>query len=168
APPDPPFLAQNLLFVLFTFTVLIGTVFPLVVEALRDVQMSVGRPFFDRMSVPIGVALLLLMGVGPALPWGRASAAEVKRALLPPLFSGVLLLALGFAVGVRAPWTLIALAFGGYTAHVTLRELSRPVRQRQKRGEALGRAASEGLLGRGRRRAGARLAHRGAGDIRIA
>src|SRR4029078_10425694 len=98
------FLVNNLLFVLFTFTVLIGTVFPLVVEALRDVQMSARRPFSDRMSVPIGVALLRLMGVGPALPWGRASAAEVKRALLPPLFSGVLLLALGFAVGVRAPW----------------------------------------------------------------
>src|SRR6185295_1846559 len=67
------FLVNNLLFVLFTFTVLIGTVFPLVVEWARDVQMSVGRPFFDRMSVPTGVALLFLIGVGPALPWGRCS-----------------------------------------------------------------------------------------------
>src|SRR5262249_6113589 len=149
------FLVNNLLFVLFTFTVLIGTVFPLVVEAVKNVQMSVGRPFFDRMSVPIGVALLLLMGVGPALPWGRASAAEVKRALLPPLLSALVLLLLGYGLGVRAPWTLVALAFGGYTAHVTLLELGRPVRQRQKRGEALSRAASEGLLGRGRRRAAA-------------
>jgi cytochrome c biogenesis factor len=63
------FLVNNLLFVLFTFTVLIGTVFPLVVEALRGTQMSVGRPYFDRMAVPVGVALLFLMGVGPALPW---------------------------------------------------------------------------------------------------
>ena len=70
---DALFLVNNLLFVLFTFTVLLGTVFPLVVEALRGVQMSVGRPYFDRMAVPIGVALLFLMGVGPALPWGRAT-----------------------------------------------------------------------------------------------
>ena len=41
------FLVNNLLFVLFTFTVLVGTVFPLVVEAARGVQMSVGRPYFD-------------------------------------------------------------------------------------------------------------------------
>ncbi len=66
---------------LFTFTVLLGTVFPLVVEAVRGVQMSVGRPYFDRMAVPLGVALLLLMGVGPALPWGRATAAQVRQAL---------------------------------------------------------------------------------------
>src|SRR6185369_11788307 len=66
---DAAFLGQNLLFVLFTFTVLLGTVFPLVMEAFRGTQMSVGRPYFDQMAVPIGLALLLVMGIGPALPW---------------------------------------------------------------------------------------------------
>jgi cytochrome c-type biogenesis protein CcmF len=155
------FLVNNLLFVLFTFTVLIGTVFPLVVEALRKMQMSVGRPFFDRMSVPIGVALLVLMGIGPALPWGRSSRREMARALLPPLVSALVVLAIGFALGVRAPWTLATLAGGGYTAHVTLAELVRPLRQRFARGEALARAASEGLLGRARRRTGGYVAHAG-------
>ena len=65
------FLVNNLLFVVLTFTVLIGTVFPLVVEAVKGRQMSVGRPYFDRMAVPVGAALLFLLGVGPALPWGR-------------------------------------------------------------------------------------------------
>src|SRR6185503_12267619 len=91
------FLVNNLLFVLFTFTVLVGTVFPLVVEALRDVQMSVGRPYFDRMAVPVGVALLFLMGVGPALPWGRANADQLRHALLPPLAGAATLAALGWA-----------------------------------------------------------------------
>src|SRR3970282_1210416 len=81
---DTLFLVNNLLFVLFTFTVLLGTVFPLLVEALRGVQMSVGRPYFDRMAVPLGIALLLLMGVGPALPWGRATPQQVRQALVPP------------------------------------------------------------------------------------
>src|SRR5437870_4422262 len=110
---DGMFLANNLLFVLFTFTVLVGTVFPLVVEAAKGVQMSVGRPYFDRMAVPIGVALLLLMGVGPALPWGRATAEQLKRALLPPLLGAVVAAGAGALLGVRAPWTLVALAFGG-------------------------------------------------------
>src|SRR5882672_2497200 len=105
---DAVFLVQNLLFVVFTFTVLLGTVFPLVVEAARGVQMSVGRPYFDRMSVPIGVALLFVMGVGPALPWGRATGQQMRSALLPPLLSAVLLAVVGLLLGVRNAWTLLA------------------------------------------------------------
>ena len=101
------FLVNNLLFVLFTFTVLIGTVFPLVVEATRGVQMSVGRPYFDRMAVPIGVALLFLMGVGPALPWGRATGAEARRALVPPLVGAAVAVVSASRSGVRGPWTLV-------------------------------------------------------------
>jgi cytochrome c-type biogenesis protein CcmF len=156
------FLVNNLLFVLFTFTVLVGTVFPLIVEALREVQMSVGRPYFDRMSVPIGIALLLLTGVGPALPWGRATGAEMRRALLPPLGGALVAAGLGYAFGVRHGWTLAALAFGGYTVYVTLQELWKPVRQRHARGEPLAMAAGESLIGRGRRRAAAYVAHAGA------
>src|SRR5437660_5560221 len=108
---DAMFLVQNLLFVLFTFTVLLGTVFPLVVEAARGVQMSVGRPYFDKMSVPIGVALLFVMGVGPALPWGRATKQQVRRALLPPLLAASVVAVLGFTLGVRNAWTALALFF---------------------------------------------------------
>jgi len=162
------FLVNNLLFVLFTFTVLVGTVFPLIVEALRGVQMSVGRPYFDRMSVPIGVALLLLTGVGPALPWGRATGQEMRRALLPPLGGAAVAAALGYAFGARHGWTLAALAFGGYTAFVTLRELWRPVQQRHARGEPLPRAAGEALAGRGRRRSAAYVAHAGAVIVVVA
>ena len=159
---DVMFLVQNLLFVLFTFTVLLGTVFPLVVEAARGVQMSVGRPYFDRMSVPIGVALLFVMGVGPALPWGRATPQQVRSALLPPLLGASVVAIAGLALGVRNPWTLLALLFGGFTAQVTLSEMFLPVRQRM-------RAHGEGLLeafqqaqSRGRRRFGAYIAHAGA------
>jgi cytochrome c-type biogenesis protein CcmF len=123
--------------------------------------MSVGRPYFDRMAVPIGVALLLLMGVGPALPWGRATPEQVKRALVPPLFGALLGAALGAMLGVRAPWTLVALAFGGYTAQVTLRELWLPVARRRAQGAALGQALVESPL-RGRRRTAAYVVHAGA------
>jgi cytochrome c-type biogenesis protein CcmF len=165
---DTMFLVNNLLFVLFTFTVLIGTVFPLVVEATRGVQMSVGRPFFDRMAVPIGTALLFLMGVGPALPWGRATREQVKSALVPPLAGAALVAALGLAAGVRNPWTLLTLAFGGYAAQVTLAELWLPVGQRV-------RAHREGVLTafletqrRGRRRFAGYVVHAGAVVVIVA
>jgi cytochrome c-type biogenesis protein CcmF len=153
------FLVNNLLFVLFTFTVLIGTVFPLIVEAVRGVQMSVGRPYFDRMAVPIGVALLFLMGVGPALPWGRATWDEARRALLPPLLGAAVALAVACALGVRQPWTLLTIALAGYTAQVTLRELARPLRRRMRTpGEALTHAL-ESQLRQGRRRMAGYVVH---------
>ena len=159
---DVMFLVQNLLFVLFTFTVLLGTVFPLVVEALRGLQMSVGRPYFDKMSVPTGVALLFVMGVGPALPWGRATRQQLRSALLPPLVGAGVLAAVGLAFGVRNVWTLLALVFGGFTAQVTLSEMFLPVRQRMRtRGEGLAEAFRQAQT-RGRRRFGAYVVHAGA------
>lgn len=165
---DGMFLLNNLLLVLFTFTVLIGTVFPLLVEAVRGVQMSVGRPYFDRMAVPLGVALLFLMGVGPALPWGSATGAQLRKALLPPLIGAGVGLLLGLGVGVRNPWTLVAMAFAGYTAQITLRELWLPVKQRLAKGETLGSALVGGQLTQGRRRLGAYVVHTGVIIIVIA
>jgi cytochrome c-type biogenesis protein CcmF len=153
------FLVNNLLFVLLTFTVLIGTVFPLVVEAVSGKQMSVGRPYFDSMVVPIGAALLFLLGIGPALPWGRASREQMKRALLPPIGGAIVLGALGYIAGVRAPWTLLTLAFGGYAAQVTFSEMFLPMLQRMRRGEPAGSAFLDGQLGRGRRRFASYVVH---------
>jgi cytochrome c-type biogenesis protein CcmF len=166
---DAMFLVNNLLFVLFTFTVLLGTVFPLVVEAVRGSQMSVGRPYFDTMAVPIGVALLFLMGVGPALPWGRATGEQVRKALLPPLAGAALATVIGLLAGVRGPWTLVALAFGGYTAQVTLREMWLPMVQRMRsRREGVLEAARGAQLGTGRRRFAAYVVHSGAVLIIVA
>ena len=123
------FLVNNMLFVLFTFTVLIGTVFPLIVEAVNGKQMSVGRPYFDSMVVPIGAALLFLMGIGPALPWGRSTAAQLRKALLPPLIGASLFAIAGWAFGVRSVWTLLTLGFGGYAAQVTVAQMKAPATQ---------------------------------------
>ncbi|MEO8379560.1 MAG: heme lyase CcmF/NrfE family subunit [Acidobacteriota bacterium] len=153
------FLVNNLIFVLITFTVLIGTVFPLVVEALNGKQMSVGRPFFDSMAVPLGALLLFILGIGPALPWGRANAQQVRKALLPPLIGAALFTLIGYAIGARAPWTLLTIAFGGYAAQVTLGQMFLPMVQRMRNGQSLGTAFVEGQLRRGRRRFGSYIVH---------
>jgi cytochrome c-type biogenesis protein CcmF len=162
------FLVNNLLFVLLTFTVLIGTVFPLVVEAIHGKQMSVGRPYFDSMVVPIGAALLFLLGIGPALPWGRATGEQTKRSLLPPIIGAVVLAAVGFALGVRNPWTVLTLAFGGYAAQVTLGQMWLPLMQRLRRGDSFSAALVHGQLQRGRRRFGSYIVHAGAVIVIIA
>ena len=74
------FLLNNLVFTAFTFTVVLGTLFPLVAEAVRGVKVSVGGPFYNRMTLPLITLLLFLMGVGPALPWRRRQPPPRDRA----------------------------------------------------------------------------------------
>ena len=74
------FLANNVIFTVFAFIVLLGTIFPLLVEAFQDRRTVVGAPYFDRLSMPIGLALLFLMGVAPVLPWRKASRRTAPRA----------------------------------------------------------------------------------------
>src|SRR5216684_3352332 len=162
------FLVNNLFFVVLTFTVLIGTCFPLIVEAIKGKQMSVGRPYFDAMVVPIGTALLFLLGVGPALPWGKASRKEMLRSLLPPLITGAIVLGIGYALGARNGWTLLTLLFGGYAAHVTLAQMWLPFRQRLKKGDSFGPALVDTQLRRGRRRFGGYIVHAGAVIVFVA
>ena len=78
---ESAFLLNNLLFVALTFTVFVGTTYPLLAEAIRGVKVSVGEPYYNQMAVPMGVAVLFLMGVGPALPWGQPTAERMRAKL---------------------------------------------------------------------------------------
>ncbi|MEO8036884.1 MAG: cytochrome c-type biogenesis CcmF C-terminal domain-containing protein, partial [Acidobacteriota bacterium] len=162
------FLVNNLIFIVITFTVLIGTVFPLVVEAIRGKQMSVGRPYFESMIVPAGVGLLFLLGLGPALPWGRATREQILKALAPPLFGAAILAVLGFVLGVRNGWTMATLAVGGYAAWVTFAQMWLPVAQRRSRGEPIADAVIQAQWKRGRRRFASYIVHAGAVIVIIA
>ena len=99
---ESTFILNNLLFVAFTFTVLLGTTFPLIVEAANGNRVSVGPPYFNMVSIPIGVLLLFLMGVGPALPWRRTTPEKMKRTFLVPAVVGLATGLLGFVLGTRA------------------------------------------------------------------
>ena len=76
------FLANNVVFAAFAFVVLLGTVFPLIIEALNGDTLSVGAPYFNRMTMPIGLTLLLLMAIAPVLPWRKASGELLRDRLL--------------------------------------------------------------------------------------
>ncbi len=80
------FLLNNLLLSAITATVMFGTVFPLLAEAIADTRVSVGAPYFERVIGPLAVGLLILVGIGPALPWGEWSA-TARRSLIPGALS---------------------------------------------------------------------------------
>ncbi len=131
------FLLNNLLLVTFMFTVLVGTLFPIVAEAVRGVKVSVGEPYFNRMAVPICLGLLLLMGVGPALPWGRADRRSLVRALVWPLPAAAVGLGIAALLGGLQWQVLFTGALAGYAIWVTFDQGLRPARSRARRGESL-------------------------------
>jgi cytochrome c-type biogenesis protein CcmF len=155
------FLLNNLFLTAFMFTVLIGTLFPLVAEAIRGVKVSVGAPFFNRMTLPMIMMLLFLMGVGPALPWRSATAAEMRSKLLPPLVGAFLFCVGALVAGARNFYGVVAFSFIGYAAVANLREYWIGMRARHNaHGE--GWATALFLLIRGNpRRYGGYLAHLG-------
>lgn len=128
------FLANNVLFSVFAFVVLLGTVFPLVVEALQDRRLVVGEPFFNRMTVPIGLTMLFLMAVAPVLPWRKASTELLAQRLFWPAWCGVGALAVALAVGASGLSPLLAFGLGGFAAGAAGRQLVLATRRQGWRG----------------------------------
>ncbi|MFC7339895.1 heme lyase CcmF/NrfE family subunit [Saccharopolyspora griseoalba] len=118
------FLVNNLLLSLLAFVVLTGTIYPILVEAITGSAVSVGRPFFDSMTVPLGFALLLAMGVGPFLPHRHASAEVVWMRLRVPLLVASLSAAALVVGGVRSVGVVGAVFTGVLMSAATVRRLA--------------------------------------------
>ena len=128
------FLVNNVLFAVFAFVVLLGTVFPLIVEAIQQRQIVVGEPFFDRLTIPIGLTMLFIMAVAPVLPWRRDGRELLSQRLLVPALMGVASLVFSVALGATGLAPLLAFGLGGFAAGSALRHLVRAVRVQRLRG----------------------------------
>ena len=117
------FLMNNVLFAAFAFVVLLGTIFPLIVEAFDGRTLTVGSPYFERMTMPIGFVLLFLMAVAPVLPWRKASAGVLSDRLIRPAWSGVGAIVLSVLAGARGWAPLLAFGLGGFAGGAALRQL---------------------------------------------
>jgi cytochrome c-type biogenesis protein CcmF len=149
------FLFNNVILVAFTFTVLLGTLFPLLAEAFRGVTVSVGAPFFNQMTLPFVVALLFLMGVGPALPWGKASRGGLERNFLWAAGAMAVTAVVAVVLGTRDPYAVLAFAFAAFALVTNVREYVIPVRGRMRaRKEGPFRALGQVALSNPRRYGG--------------
>ena len=104
------FLFNNLFFLVAAATVFLGTLYPLILETLQDAKVTVGPPYYNAVFMPIALGLLFLMGIGPYIPWRKASVASLKKSFSTPLLAGAVIVALLFVTGIH---NLYALA-GGY------------------------------------------------------
>ncbi len=138
------FLLNNLLFAAFACIVLMGTLFPLLVQALNNQSISIGAPFFDAFSAPIGLCLLFLMAVAPALPWRKTNAATLRSRLLFPVWAAFAVLLICVLAGARGFTPLCAFTLGAFAAAAALRQIFLASLAARKRGRSFYR----GLMGR--------------------
>jgi cytochrome c-type biogenesis protein CcmF len=128
------FLANNVLFGVFAFVVLLGTVFPLVVEAVQNRKVKVGAPYYDKLTGPIGLCLLTLMAIAPALPWRKASGELLRDRLFWPAWCGIGALLIAVLVGATGFAPLLAFGLGGFAGGAALRQLVLATRRQGVRG----------------------------------
>ncbi len=122
---EAAFLLNNLLLLTIAFVTLWGVVYPLISEAFRGSVITVATPFYNQVNGPLLLALVFLMGVGPLLPWRRASVRTLLRALAPPVVSALIVVAvLGF-LGVDDPFPLLSFGICAMVASGILLEWRR-------------------------------------------
>jgi cytochrome c-type biogenesis protein CcmF len=157
---ESAFLLNNVFLVAAAFTVFFGTVFPLLSEALRGEKVSVGAPFFNLVNVPLFLALIFLMGVGPLIAWRRASLHNLKRSFLAPVLVGMGAAGFFRLLGTASALTVLTLALTAFTAAAVGVDFVRAVRARLRMGERVLPAVG-GLLVRHNRRYGGFVIHVG-------
>lgn len=106
---------NNILLSVILAIVLVGTLWPLAAEAMGD-RISVGPPYFNRTTVPIGLALMILLVIGPMLRWRGDEARRLKSLLLPALAFLLLTVGLFVTSPTAGFWPVVALAVAIATA----------------------------------------------------
>ena len=133
---ESAFLAQNVLFLTVAFVTLWGTIFPIFSEAASDTVVTVGQPFFNRVNGPILLLIVLLMGVGPMLPWRRAAPRNILLMLRYPALAALVVGVGLYATGVTRPVALVAFMTCVLVTAGILQEWIRGTVTRHRRGEA--------------------------------
>jgi cytochrome c-type biogenesis protein CcmF len=158
---EAAFVGNNLLFVAAMFAVMWGTLFPLISEGFMGQKIAVGPPFYNRVTIPIGLLLLGLLGVGPIIAWRKASARNLQRNFTVPVLAGLATAAAFLASGVRHPQVILTFALGAFTLTTVAVEFKKGTKARASiEGEGLGKAFVH-LIQRNRRRYGGYIVHVG-------
>jgi cytochrome c-type biogenesis protein CcmF len=158
---EAAFLFNNLMLLGAAFTVMWGTMFPLISEGVTGQQISVGPPFFQRVNFPIGLVLLALTGIGPVVAWRRATKKNLQRNFATPVIVGSAVAAVIWLSGARHALALTTWGISAFVLTIIATEFWKGTRARARiEGEGYALALFN-LVTRNRRRWGGYLVHVG-------
>ncbi len=156
---ESTFLLNNLLLVGSAFAIFIGTVFPVISEAIRGTKITVGAPFFNQVNAPIFLTVILLTGICALVGWRRASVKNLLRRILWPLVATVILGVVLFILGTRAWYALVAFLLCGFVFLTILYQWFRETRARHRMTAENHARAFWSLLSANRPRYGGYIVH---------
>jgi len=119
------FLLNNLILTVFALAVLMGTIYPIVLEALGRARVSVSAPYYNRILLPTAFLLLMAMGVGPVTPYRLARAGVVWRRIATPIVVGLVAGAVAVTVGVRSIPVVVVVVLGIFVIATIVGEFRR-------------------------------------------
>ena len=119
---ESAFLVNNILFAVFAFVVLLGTTFPLLIEAVNGAQVTVGAPFFDSFIGPLGIAILFFMAVAPLLPWQKTNRRLIQKRLMWPAIAAAVAVVIEVAAQVHSPGLIFAYPMAVFAGMAALRQ----------------------------------------------
>jgi len=158
---EASFLFNNLLFIGIAFSVLWGTLFPILSELVQGVKITYGPATFNFVNIPLGLALLLLTGIGPLIAWRRASVPNLRRQFAVPATTGGFMALVLLVAGMRDFYAVVAMGLGAFVAATIVQEFARGTGARRRQyGEAYPLAFAR-LIARNRRRYGGYIVHAG-------
>ncbi|MCU1363520.1 MAG: ccmF [Acidimicrobiaceae bacterium] len=117
------FVANNILFVGFAIVVLLGTVFPLLYQAINGTQVTVGSPYFASVAAPMSVLLLVLMALAPLVSWRSADAAVLWQRTRVSAWVALVAVVILLAIGVRRPAEVVAVFLAVLASGAAIRTL---------------------------------------------
>jgi cytochrome c-type biogenesis protein CcmF len=156
---ESAFLFNNLLLVGIAFSVLWGTLFPILSEAVQGTKITVGPPFFNKVNGPLGLLLLALTGIGPLIAWRKSSLANIRRQFMIPGAVFALTFAALFIDGMRNFSVVMCLALAAFVFATVVQEFWRGIRARMRMYQEGWGVALANLIARNRRRYGGYLVH---------
>jgi cytochrome c-type biogenesis protein CcmF len=158
---ESAFVLNNIVLVAALFTIFLGTIFPLISEAVAGVQVSVGAPYFNSVTIPIFLILVFLMAVGPMIAWRRASLDNLKRNFLWPAVTAFAFALALFAWKVRDFLPLLGFTLLAFVVFTILYDTGLALRARRRlAGEGIMRGLMT-LVRRNQRRYGGFIVHLG-------
>jgi len=128
---EATFLLNNWIFVSICFAVFWGTVFPLLSEWATGEKITVSAPFFNRVTPPLWLGLLILTGICPLIAWRKASAKNFRRNFIYPIVGGLTTGIVAFVMGARTLYPLLFFSGGGFVALTVFLEFYKGARARQ-------------------------------------
>ncbi len=158
---EASFLFNNLLLVGIAFSVLWGTLFPILSEIVQGTQITVGPPFFNRVNIPLGLALLAFTGIGPLIAWRKASPKNLRRHFTVPLSSAVIVGVVLVVAGMRGLYPVMTWVIGAFVLTGIVQEFGRGIGARHRLHDESYPQAFARLVARNRRRYGGYIVHVG-------